>query len=475
MQVTETLSQGLKREYNVIVSAGDLATKLDSQLATLKTKIRIAGFRPGKVPIGHLKKVYGRSVMAEVVQETITAAHKQIIDQNGLRLAMEPKVELPAEREKIDAALEARGDLEFTLAMELLPKFEIGELSDLSVERPVAEVEESEVETQLQRLAEMRRAYTARPEGEKAELQDRLTVDFVGTIDGEGFEGGKGEDIQVVLGSNSFIPGFEAALVGAAAGERRSAQGTFPENYSVRALAGKTTDFDVTVKTVEAPEPLAMDDEFAKSFGVPTLDELRTTMRKRVELDYARASREKVKRQLLDALAARYHFEVPEGLVAQEFDQIWKQVEAEQKSTGRSFEEDETTEEASRAEYRGIAERRVRLGLLMAEIGAKGGVEITQEEMSQALVARARAFPGQEKKMWDYFRNNPMALAELRAPIYEEKVVDYILGLAKVEDRKVTPAELLTADADEEPKAVASPADGRGEQPTAEPEAASPT
>src|ERR1700678_1485050 len=449
MQVTETLSQGLKREYSVVVSAGDLASKLDSQLADLKTKVKINGFRPGKVPIGHLRKVYGKSVMADVMQEAIASANKKIIDDNHLRLAREPKVELPNDQAAIDAALEARGDLNFKVALEVLPRFEIGELSEISIERPVADVEDLDVETAMQRLAETRRVYHARPEGEKAEIHDRLTVDFVGTIDGESFEGGAGQDIQVVLGSNTFIPGFEEAMIGAVAGERRAAQATFPENYSVRALAGKKTDFDVTVKAVDAPESLALDDEFAKGLGLESMEALRTNMRERIAADYARASREKVKRKLLDELAARHHFDVPEGLVDQEFNQIWQQVESEQKSTGRSFVEDGTTEEAARAEYRRIAERRVRLGLLLAEVGAKAAVEITQEEMTQALIARARAFPGREKEMGEFYRNNPQALAELRAPIYEEKVVDHILGVAKVEDRKVTAAELLKADEDD--------------------------
>src|SRR6202522_3924082 len=344
MQVTETLSQGLKREYSVVLSAGDLPSKLDSQLADLKTKVKINGFRPGKVPIGHLKRVYGRSVMADVVQESINAAHKQILDENKLRLAMEPKIELPTEREAIDAALEARGDLNFKVALEVLPKFEIGELSDISIERPVADVEDSDVETAMQRIAETRRIYHPRPEGEKAELHDRLKVDFVGTIDGESFEGGAGEDIEVVLGSNTFIPGFEDAMIGAVAGERRAAQATFPENYAVRALAGKMTDFDVTVKAVEAPESLALDDEFAKGLGLESIEALRTNMRERIAVDYARASREKVKRKLLDELAARHQFDVPEGLVDQEFNQIWRQVESAQKHTGGSFVDAGTTQ-----------------------------------------------------------------------------------------------------------------------------------
>ncbi len=315
MQVTETLSQGLKREYNIVLSASDLASRLDAQLADLKTKVKINGFRPGKVPVAHLKRVYGRSVMSDVVQEAINSANKQIVDDNGLRLAQEPKIELPTDKDAIEAALEARGDLDFKVALEVLPKFEVGEFSDLTLERPVADVEESEVEAALQRLAQDRRVYSDKPEGAKAENFDRVTVDFVGTIKGEPFEGGASEGIEVVLGSNTFIPGFEEQLLGAVAGERRAVQATFPEAYAVRKLAGQKADFDVTVKAVAAPEPFAVDDEFAKSLGAESLDQIKQTLRERIRADYARASREKVKRKLLDALAARYSFEVPEGLV----------------------------------------------------------------------------------------------------------------------------------------------------------------
>ncbi len=451
MQVTETLSQGLKREYNIVLSASDLASRLDAQLADLKTKVKINGFRPGKVPLAHLKRVYGRSVMSDVVQDAISAANKQIVDENGLRLAQEPKVELPEDKEAIEAALDARGDLAFKIAVEVLPKFEVGEFSDIALERPVAEVEDGEVELALQRLARDRRTYVDKPEGAKAENLDRLTVDYVGTINGEPFEGGAGEGVELALGSDTFIPGFEEQLLGVVADERRAIHATFPEAYAVRKLAGQKADFEVTVKAIAAPEPFAIDDEFAKSLGAESLDQLKQSLRERIGADYARASREKVKRKLLDALAARYTFDVPQGLVEQEFASIWTQVEREQQASGRSFADEKTTEEAARADYRAIAERRVRLGLLLAEVGAKAEVKISDEEMTQALIARARAFPGQEKQVWDFYRNNQQALAELRAPIYEEKVVDHILGLAKVVDRKVTVKELLQADDDEAP------------------------
>jgi trigger factor len=448
MQVTETLSQGLKREYSIVLPATDLAARLEGQLAEMKAKIRINGFRPGKVPVAHLKRVYGRSVMADVVQDAINEASKKIVEENGLRLAQEPKVELPSDEGTIEAALEARGDLNYKIALEVLPKFDIGSFDDIALEKPVADVEATDVERALDRLADERRVYVDKPEGAGAEDADRVTVDFVGTIGGEPFEGGTSENIDVVLGSNTFIPGFEEQLRGVVAGDRRKVSATFPEAYINRALAGQTADFDVTVKAVAAPAPFTMDDEFAKSLKFESLAKLKEMIAGNLGNEYARLSREKLKRQLLDALDKRYSFELPEGLVAQEFDSIWRQVEQEQKASGRGFADENTTEEAARADYRRIAERRVRLGLLLAEVGAGAEVKISDEEMSSALIARARAFPGQEKQVWDHYRNNPQALAELRAPIYEEKVVDFILGKAKVSERKVAREELLKPEDD---------------------------
>jgi trigger factor len=453
MQVTETLSQGLKREYDISLPASDLAEKLNGQLADLKAKVRINGFRPGKVPVEHLRKVYGKSVMADVVQEAIANANKQIVDDNHLRLAREPKVELPTDQAVIEAALEARGDLNFKVALEVLPVFDVGDFSEIALERLVADVEDGDVDAAVDRLAEERRAYADKPEGATAETHDRVTVDFVGTIKGAPFEGGEGKDIQVVLGSSTFIPGFEEQLHGVAVGDRRTIHATFPENYAVRALAGQTGDFDVTVKAVAAREAFAIDDEFAKSLGLENLDKLTEMIRERIASDHARASRDKVKRQLLDKLDALYSFDLPEGLVNQEFDLIWAQVTREQQASGRGFADENTTEDAARADYRKIAERRVRLGLLLAEVGAKADVKVSEEEITQALIARARSFPGQERQVWDFYRNNQQALAELRAPLYEEKVVDHIVGLARVEDRKVTKEELLKPIDDDIPAA----------------------
>jgi trigger factor len=449
MQVTETLSDGLKRAYDVVIPASDLAARLDSELNDIKSKVKINGFRPGKVPMGHLKRLYGRSVMADLVRKQIEAANKKIVDDGGLRLAMQPKIEFAKEQTEIEAALEAKGDLAFKIELEVLPQFELGTFEDLALERPVADVTDEEVELFVKRMADQRRNFADRAEGEGAESGDKLTVDFIGKINGETFEGGTATDIDVILGSKSFIPGFEEALVGVKAGEFKAVEARFPDNYANAALAGKDAVLETTVKKIGKPEELTMDDEFAKTLGLESVEAMRKGIRERLEGDYARFSRERIKRRLLDALAKRYSFEVPQGLVDQEFGQIWSQVEKERTASGKSFEDENTTEQKARAEYVDIARRRVRLGLVLAEVGRTANVQITEEELTRALTQRARAFPGQEQEVWNYYRSNQGALAELRAPIFEEKAVDHLLSLAKVEDRKVSPEELMKAEEDE--------------------------
>ena len=449
MQVTETLSQGLKREFKVVIPASDLAQRLDSQLAEMKDKVRINGFRPGKVPTAHLRRVYGRSVMAEVLQTAINEANRKIVEDNNLKLALEPKIDFPTDQAEVEAALEARGDLTVGVKIEILPTFDVGNFDDVEVTRFVAEIPDAEVQQTIDRMASQNRTYTERDEAAVAETGDKLAMDFVGKMDGELFEGGSGEGIDIVLGSGSFIPGFEEQLVGAKAGEQRTVNVAFPENYTATHLAGRDASFDVTVKSISAPGEFVLDDEFAKQFGFDSIDKLKDAIRSNLERDYIRASRDKLKRSLLDALDKKYSFELPEGLVDQEFSGIWQQVENEQKSGGKSFQEEGTTEEAARADYRRIAERRVRLGLVLAEVGQSANVQVTDDEVTQALLERARQFPGQEKMVWDYYRNNPEALAQLRAPVFEEKVVDHIVGMAKVTDQSVSKDELFKIEADE--------------------------
>ena len=449
MQVTETHSEGLKRAYKVVLPAQDLAARLDGQLADLKTKVRINGFRPGKVPLAHLKKVYGKSVMADVVQNAVTEANRKIVEDNSLRLAQEPKIDFPAEQAEVERALAAEGDLAYTVNLEVLPKFDVGSFDEITLERKVADVSDADIDEALRRMAERNRVHTPRPEGQYAEAGDKLTIDFAGSIDGTPFEGGAGTDTELVLGSNAFIPGFEGQLEGAHVGEPRRVVVSFPTDYSAAHLAGKEAAFDVTVKSIAYPGELVIDDELAKGFGMESLDKLKEALRKNAESEYGKISRDKLKRSLLDALDKRYDFELPQGLVDQEFDGVWKQVEAERQRTSKSFADDNTTEEAERADYRKIAERRVRLGLLLAEVGEKAAVKISDDELSAALVERVRQYPGQEKAVWDYYRNNQEALASIRAPLFEDKVVDHIIGLANVRDASVSKEELMRPEPEE--------------------------
>ncbi len=451
MQVTQTRSEGLKREFEIVLPVQDLSSRMQTQLGEMQAKARINGFRPGKVPVAHLRKLYGRSVMAEVLQEAVGEARTKMIADNDLRLAGEPRFDVDGDENVLERALESKGDLTFKVALEVLPKVEVGSLDDIAIEKLVADVPDEEVERVVGLLANQNRSYEPKGEAAVAADGDKASIDFVGTIDDEAFEGGSGEDVDLVLGSNSFIPGFEAQVVGMVVGEKKVVAVTFPADYGAAPLAGKDAKFDVTLKQVAAPGEVATDDAFAKNFGMDSLDKLKETVRGNIERDYGAASRAKWKRGLLDTLDKKYDFELPEGLVEQEFGAIWRQVEAEQKQTGKSFADEGTTEEAARADYRKIAERRVRLGLVLAEIGEAAGVKVTQEEMNAALMERVRQYPGEEKQVWDFFRNNPQAMAQIQAPLFEDKVVDHIVSKANVSERKVSREELTAIDEEAEP------------------------
>lgn len=448
MQATQTSSQGLKQEFKVVLPAGDLAAKLATQLSELQAKAQIKGFRPGKAPIGHLKKIYGKSIMGDVLQEAVNDANRKIVEENSLRIAMEPKIDFPDGREEVERALQADGDFSYVVTFETLPKIEIGSFDDISIERPVAEVGDADIEKALQALADRAKEFEAREDGAKAEKGDKLTIDFTGRLDGVPFEGGTGGDVEIVIGSGTFIPGFEEQLEGAGADEQQLVKVKFPEDYSAANLAGKDAEFDVTVKAVSAPKTLGVDEELAKKYGFESLEVMKTAVKGNIEADFAKISRDKMKRALLDALDARYSFDLPDSLVEQEFTSIWGQHEEESKRAGQPVFEDGKSEEEARAEFRKIAERRVRLGLVLAEIGQSADVKVEEKDLTDALVERARMFPGQEKQVWDFYRNNEQALAQLRAPIYEERVVDHIVKLIKVADKAVSREELLAGDAE---------------------------
>ena len=446
MQVKETVADGLKHEFQISVSAADLDAKADARLIDLKDKVRLNGFRPGKVPVSHLKKVYGRSVMAETIDQTVRDANAQIFTERGFRLATQPKVTMPTEKTQVDDILAGKSDLTYTVSIEVVPAIQLADFKSFKVEKPVAEVTEAEVDDAIKRIAEQNRSFAARSEGAKAESGDRVTVSFKGTIHGTPFEGGVADNVPVTIGSNTFIPGFEEQLIGIGAGETRSLKVTFPENYGNPKLAGQPAEFETTAVLIEAPQETVLNDEFAKTLGLESLDKLKEAARARLAAEFAGATRQRVKRTLLDRLDETHRFEAPPSLVDEEFKLMWDSIKAEMEAGGKTFADEGTTEEASREEYRKIADRRVRLGLVLSEIGEKNKITVTDDEVSRALIERARQMPGREKEVWDFYRNNPNALAQLRAPIYEDKVVDFILELATVTEKKVSREELYKDD-----------------------------
>jgi trigger factor len=449
MQVTETLAEGLKHEFKISVPASDIDAKVEEKLVDMKDKVKLNGFRPGKVPVAHLKKVYGRSVAAETLEELIRDTNAGIFSERGFRLATEPKVTMTTEKDEVEAILDGKSDLNYSVAIEVVPPIELADFKTFNVEKPVAEVTDADIDEALKRIADQNRPYESKPEGAKAEKGDRVTVAFTGEINGEAFEGGAGSDIQVVIGSGTFIPGFEDQLIGIVAGETRKVKASFPKNYTVENLAGQDAEFETTASLIEAPLDSKVDDEFAKGLGMESLDKLKEAMRERIGMEFAGATRQRLKRTLLDKLDEAHKFGPPPSLVEEEFKLMWNSIEAEMNSTGKTFADEKTTEEEAKKEYHAIADRRVRLGLVLSEIGEKNKITVTDEEVHRALIERARQSPGREKEVYDFYRTNANALAQIRAPIYEDKVVDFILELAHVTEKKVTREDLLKDDEDE--------------------------
>jgi len=446
MQVTETLSEGLKREFKVVVPAAELDAKVNARLDEIKDRVRINGFRPGKVPVAHLKRLYGRSTMAEVIETTVRDANNQIVSERGFKLAADPKVTLPTEQGAVEKLIAGESDLDYTMAVEIVPPIALADFKTIKLTKLTTEVTDAEVEEGIARIAEQNKPYTAKVEGEKATKDDRVIISYAGTIDGTPFEGGTGDDAAVLIGSNTFIPGFEDQLIGIGSGETRTLKVKFPEHYGQQALAGKDAEFVVTAKSIEAPGSVTIDDEFAKSLGLESLAKLRDAVKDRIVREHHGMTRQKLKRGLLDELDKLHKFEPPPSLVEEEYDRVWKSVLSEMENEKKTFADENTTEEKAKAEYRAIAERRVRLGLVLAEIGEKNTITVTDDEMNRAVMERVRQFPGQEQKIYDYLRQNPQALAAMRAPIFEEKVVDFLLELASVTENKVAREELYKED-----------------------------
>jgi trigger factor len=445
MQITETLAEPLRREFTIVVDVKDLDERLTGRVAEMQPKIHMKGFRPGKAPVSFLKKAYRKSLMGEIVNEAINTSSEKVLKEKSLKPATTPRVDFV---NPIENVLEGKADLEFTMKVDLMPDFTLANLSSLKAERLVADVDDESVDEALGRLADSQKVYTDKGEGAVAEKGDVITMDFKGSIDGEPFEGGARDGFDLTLGSGAFVPGFEEQLIGTKAGDERTVNVTFPETYGAAKLAGKPAEFAVKVHAVKSAAPVPLDDELAKKLGLDSLDVLKDRIRDQLKSDYNRTSRTHMKRRILDSLDESHSFDLPKGMVDAEFDNIWRQVEAEMKREGTSAEDEGKSEDELKTEYRGIAERRVRLGLVLAKVGEQNAITIGQDEVNRALAARAQQFPGQEKQVIEFYTSNPQAMAEIRVPLFEDKVIDFLGELMEIKDRKVS-RDILFLDPDE--------------------------
>jgi trigger factor len=444
MQIVQKSGEGLSRVYGVTVPAGELSEKLNKRIEEMRPQMQLKGFRPGKVPALHVKKMYGKSLMGEIIDQAVTEGRDQALNDNNLRAAASPDIKLESDIEKV---LAGESDLAFDLSVEVMPDFAPVDVSTLALTRPVHTPTDAEIDEQLKEIADQNRTYeTKTGKAVKAAEGDMVVTDFVGRIDGEVFEGGSANDAEIVIGSGRFIPGFEDQLKGAKAGATVTVGVTFPDDYGVDTLRGKPAEFEVQVKEIKAPKTAEIDDEFAKSLGLEDLAALKAAIKAQLEQQYGQASRFKAKRALLDLLDSRHDFPLPPRMVESEFATIWAQVEAE-KARGELSDEDKAkSDEELKAEYLKIAERRVRLGLVLAEIGRHANLVVTEQELLNAMRQEAMRYGAQAQEVFDALRQREDLQAQLRAPIYEEKVVDLILTKAKVTDEEVSKDTLFEED-----------------------------
>ncbi|WP_282151585.1 trigger factor [Ruegeria atlantica] len=436
MQVTETLNEGLKRGYNIIVSAAELDDKVNEKLVEAQPEVEMKGFRKGKVPMALLKKQFGQRLLGEAMQESIDGAMNQHFEDSGERPALQPEVKMTNEDWK------EGDDVEVAMSYEALPAIPEVDLKSVELEKLVVKADDAAIEEALNSLAETAQDFKARRKGSKAKDGDQVVIDFVGKVDGEEFEGGSAEDYPLVLGSNSFIPGFEEQLVGVKAEEVKDVNVSFPEEYGAEHLAGKDAVFTCTIKEVKEPVAAEVNDELATKFGAEDLAALKGQIAERLEAEYSGASRAVMKRGLLDALDEKVSFDLPPSLVEAEAKQIAHQLwhEENPEVEGHDHAEIEPTDEHNK-----LAERRVRLGLLLAELGQKAEVEVTDSEMTQAIMNQARQYPGQERQFFEFVQQNAQMQQQLRAPIFEDKVIDYVFELAQVADKEVSKDDLQKA------------------------------
>ncbi|CAM3191198.1 trigger factor [Asticcacaulis taihuensis] len=441
MQVVEKLNEGLSRVLEVTIAKGDLTQKLDAKIAEITPKMNIKGFRPGKVPQAHVRKMYGKELMGEIIQETLNATTEQAMKDANIRPASQPELKPIGD---IEGVIEGKSDLAYEIAVEMMPIFTPIEPASIELTRPVYEPTDADIDEALKTVVAGSKQFEAKTgKSVKATDGDKLIIDFVGKLGDEVFEGGSAEGAELIIGSGQFIPGFEEQLIGAKKGEVKTLNVTFPENYGAKNLAGKAATFETTVQDILAPKEGEADDELAKSLGLESLQALKDILKTQLQQQYGQASRFKMKRALLDVLDEKHSFELPKRMLEAEFNGIWQQVEQD-KANGQLAEEDAgKSEQELKDEYMKIAERRVRLGLVLAEIGTRQNVQVTDQEVNQAIMQEARNYPGQERQVFEFYTKNPGAAAQIRAPIYEEKVCDLIFSLAKVTDTPISKEDLL--------------------------------
>ena len=447
MQVEELKSDGLRREYQVTIEGDEMDRRVDKILKEFGQNVPMKGFRPGKAPMSLLKQLHGKRARGQAIQEAVSETTEKLFQEKEVRPATRPDVDLPQE----DEQSQVTDPVVYTVGVDILPEIDVQAFQPPKLEKLVAPVSDEAVEERLTELARQQKNFTSAGEGHAAETGDRVVVDFVGRIDGEAFEGGTANDAEIEIGSDTFIPGFEEQLKGMKAGEEMTVNVTFPEEYRAEDLAGKDAAFEVTVKDVKQPDAeVVPDDEFAQNFGMESLDQLRDAIRRQIESENEQMSRAKLKRELLDHLAETYAFDVPESMVNMEYQQIWAQVREDMLRSGeKTLEElqamEEPEDEADREEFRRLAERRVRLGLLLSELGVANNIQITRDEVNRKIMEEVQKYPGQQQQVLEYYQNNEDAQAQLRAPLYEDKVVDYILEIAEVDETEVSREDLEAA------------------------------
>ncbi len=455
MKITEKEKSGLKRIYEVVIAAADIDAKVDAEILEAQKTVKMPGFRPGKAPVSLLKKLHGKNLLGKILEETVTESSAKVLEDRGDRPAVQPKIEV--------VSFDDGEDLVYSMELEVVPEFDVPDLAKIKLERLVVKVDKKQIDDAVKNIASGQKDYKKAAKTYKAADGDAVLIDYVGSIDGAEFEGGKAEGAQLVLGSNTFIPGYEEQLVGVKAGDKKDVIVSFPEGYQSEDLAGKEAVFKVNVIEVQKPADVKVDDELAKRLGLENLEGLNDAVKGQIENEHAGVSRTHLKRGLLDTLAGSIDFEVPENMLDMENEQILQQIKTDMHRQAMETNPDikpEEVEEPSnevKEEYKDIALRRVRLGLLLSEIGSKNDIQVGQDEVTRAISAEARKYPGQEQQVFEYFQKDQNAMAQIKAPLYEEKVVDFILELAKVTEKKVTSEEMMAiidAEDDDAPEKI---------------------